>query len=88
VEGVHGISAANTNCKALDVYGCESAGMKICMNNWNHQLECGKNKTGQSPIHTNKQRRVFFSKKANTSTHAHDGEKSQDITTRLSLHKC
>jgi hypothetical protein len=29
VEGVHGISAVNTNCTALYVYGCESADTNI-----------------------------------------------------------
>jgi hypothetical protein len=42
MEGVHGIGAVNTNCTALDVYRCESGETKICVINWNHQLECRK----------------------------------------------
>jgi hypothetical protein len=59
VEGVHDISAVNTNCKAFDVYGCESADTKICMNNWNHQLECRKEKKQANQLYKQINRKGF-----------------------------
>jgi hypothetical protein len=92
MEGVHGISAVNTNCKAFDVYERESAGTKICMNNWHHQLECRKDKTAQLTIQTNKQKRLLSKKQIYQHMLMMERNQSklisQDTSSRLSLHNC
>jgi hypothetical protein len=62
-----------------------SADTKICIINWNHQLECRKNKRGHSTFQTNKQKWI--------QQHVLMMERnqlkliSQDTSSRLSLHK-
>jgi hypothetical protein len=93
MEGVHGISAVNTNCTALDVYGCESADTNICMNNWSHQLDCIKNKIRHSTNKTNKEKLLLRKKEKQIHQHVFMMERnqsklmSQDTSSRLSLHK-